>query len=302
MSNLCRGKPPPPFEEVRAAIPVAARLIYSLDHEIEVDALWTLVFLSDGADARQEAVAAETVCRRLVLLLRTNDLPYLVPAVRTIGNLMSGDDHTTQKVIDNGALTALLPLLSHSRSGVRKEACWSVSNVLAGNPNQIQAAMDAGLITPILHLLNEDRTDIRREAAWCIANAVSGASSKQIVTFVRDLDVLPSLCGLLAEADERLIDMTLDAIERVLQVGAKIAGSEEDPNPFASKIEQANGVHMLEQLHDHESDKIFTHSRRILDLYFPEPQGPGEEDQQQAQTGQYGWVNQAPGAGNYSGF
>jgi hypothetical protein len=61
MSNLCRGKPPPAFKDVKAAVPVAARLIYSLDKDIEVDALWTLVFLSDGADKKQEAVAQETV-------------------------------------------------------------------------------------------------------------------------------------------------------------------------------------------------------------------------------------------------
>ena len=279
---------------------MAARLIYSLDKEIEVDALWTLVFLSDGADTKQEAVAAETVCQRLVLLLKTNELPYLVPAVRTIGNLMSGDDQTTQKVIDNGALSALLPLLSHVRSGVRKEACWSVSNVLAGNSNQIQAAMDVGLIQPILHLLRDDRSDIKREAAWCIANAVSGAHSKQIIQFVEDLRVLPSLCSLLAEDDVRLVDMTLDAIERVLQVGAKIASPANDNiNPFVEQIEAANGVALLEELQDHESDKLYERAKKILETYFPDFQAAEPEENAE---GHYTWGNQAQGTGNYTGF
>lgn len=279
---------------------MAARLIYSLDKEIEVDALWTLVFLSDGADTKQEAVAGETVCQRLVLLLKTNELPYLVPAVRTIGNLMSGDDQTTQKVIDNGALSALLPLLSHVRSGVRKEACWSVSNVLAGNSNQIQAAMDVGLIQPILHLLRDDRADIKREAAWCIANAVSGAHSKQIIQFVEDLVVLPSLCSLLAEDDPRLVDMTLDAIERVLQVGTKLASPQNDNiNPFVEQIESANGVDLLEDLQNHDSDKLFERAKKILETYFPEFQAAEPE----ANQGQYAWSNnQAQGTGNYTGF
>lgn len=285
---------------MKAAIPVAARLIYSLDKEIEVDALWTLVFLSDGADTKQEAVAAETVCQRLVLLLKTNELPYLVPAVRTIGNLMSGDDQTTQKVIDNGALNALLPLLSHVRSGVRKEACWSVSNVLAGNSNQIQAAMDVGLIQPILHLLRDDRSDIKREAAWCIANAVSGAHSKQIIQFVEDLVVLPALCSLLAEDDPRLVDMTLDAIERVLQVGTKIASpANGNINPFVAQIEAANGVALLDDLQDHESDKLFERAKKILETYFPGFQDAEPDENAQ---GQYAWGDQQQGAGSYTGF
>jgi hypothetical protein len=286
--------------QVKAAIPVAARLIYSLDKEIEVDALWTLVFLSDGADRKQEAVAAETVCQRLVLLLRTNELAYLVPAVRTIGNLMSGDDQTTQKVIENGALHALLPLLGHARSGVRKEACWSVSNVLAGNAQQIQATIDAGLIPPIIQRLREDRADIKREAAWCVANAVSGANSKQIIQFVDEMDVLPSLCGLLIEDDECLVDMTLDAIERVLQVGAKLAASSPDGiNPFVEPIEQADGTTFLDELQNHDSRKIYEKSKKILEVYFG---GYVEDAAAEVDQGQYAWGSGQQQQGGYSGF
>lgn len=260
------------------------------------------MFLSDGADTKQEAVAAEMVCQRLVLLLKTNELAYLVPAVRTIGNLMSGDDVTTQKVIDNGALTALLPLLSHPRSGVRKEACWSVSNVLAGDMNQIQAAMDVGLIRPILNLYNspDERADIKREAAWCIANAVSGAHSRQIILFV-ELEVLPVLCELLKEDDERLIDMTLDAIERVLQVGRKMAG-EDGVNPFARRIEECGGSQSLEDLQDHESVKLYERAKNLLETYFPLYSNEGDN---MAGTN-YDWNNMAapaPATGNrYGGF
>lgn len=268
-------------------------MIYSLDKDIEVDALWTLVFLSDGADKKQEAVAQETVCQRLVLLLRTNELAYLVPAVRTIGNLMSGDDQTTQKVIDNGALQALLPLLSHPRSGVRKEACWSVSNVLAGNPTQIQYAIDAGLIAPILQRLREDRNDIKREAAWCIANAVSGANSQQIIAFVEEYQALGPLCGLLSEDDDRLVDMTLDAIERVLHVGTKLQSTSPDgSNPFVEKVEHVDGVNMLDDLQEHDSDKIFNKAKKILAAYFG-----ATVDQQGADVGegqQYNWGGGAP--------
>lgn len=260
------------------------------------------MFLSDGADTKQEAVAAEMVCQRLVLLLKTNELAYLVPAVRTIGNLMSGDDVTTQKVIDNGALTALLPLLSHARSGVRKEACWSVSNVLAGDMHQIQSAMDTGLIRPILHLFTspDERADIKREAAWCIANAVSGAHSRQIIQFV-ELDVLPALCSLLKEDDERLIDMTLDAIERVLQVGKKMAGDESE-NPFAAKIDAFGGSQNLEELQDHESNKLYERAKKILETYFPLY---SNADAENLGGGNYGWEQQpasSGGAGRYDGF
>lgn len=270
MSNLCRGKPSPEPKLVRDAIPVASRLIFSTDKAIEVDALWTLVFLSDGAVEQIQAdVAQEAVCQRLVYLLRTNDLSYLVPAIRILGNLMSGNDRTTQKVIDHGALQALLPLLSHSRSGVRKEACWSASNVMAGNPSQIQASIDAGLIPLIIHRLLEDRADIKHEASWCLANAVSGANTAQLLRFVEEFDVIGPLCTLLVDDDDRLVDMTLDAIERILHLGSKLAPSTVDgTNPFVSYVENADGVSRMDELQEHQSDKIFHKSRKILAVYF----------------------------------
>jgi len=274
MSNLCRGKPQPEFKLVKDSIPIAARLIYSSDKEVLVDALWTLSFLSDGKDKKQKAVAEASVCPRLVNLLqyaltplceltllihscRSNELQFLVPALRTIGNLMSGDDKTTQKVIDSAALDALVPLLNHPKAGVKKEACWTVSNVLAGTTHQIQHAIDAGLIEPILQRLYNDRFDIKKEAAWCIANAVSGANSSQILYFVQH-GVIPPLCSLLELPDPQLLDMTLDAIERTLKVGHKLMLAQKMPdNPFALKIEECGGVDKIEMLQVRTPSRLF---------------------------------------------
>jgi len=58
--------------------------------------------------------------------------------LRAIGNIVTGDDTQTQKVVDNGALTLLKNLFQHSKAQIVKEAAWAVSNIAAGNPGQIQ--------------------------------------------------------------------------------------------------------------------------------------------------------------------
>lgn len=303
MSNLCRGKPPPSFSLVRDAIGVAAQLIYSTDKEVLVDALWTLSFLSDGKDNKQRAVADQSVCPQLVSLLQSNELQFLVPALRTIGNLMSGDDKTTNKVIDAGALQFLAPLLSHARHGVRKEACWTVSNVLAGTTSQIQQAMEAKLIPPILRCLHEDRFDIRKEAAWCIANAVSGASNAQVVYFVQQ-QCIETLCDLLNLPDAPLLDMSLEALDRVLKVGARIMMSQKmQENPFRTKIEECHGVEKIEKLQDHPNEDIYNKATSILKAYFDVVSD--DEDDSTAPTSDgnqfgFGGGNAAPPTGGYS--
>ena len=65
------------------------------------------------------------------------------PALRSVGNIVTGDDLQTQVVITSGALPALLSLLSSPKDGIRKEACWTISNVTAGSQLQIQSIIDA---------------------------------------------------------------------------------------------------------------------------------------------------------------
>ena len=72
----------------------------------------------------------------------------LVPALRTVGNIVTGDDMQTQVIISCGALTCLLHLLKTAqKKSIKKEACWTISNITAGTKDQIQAVIDAGAIS-----------------------------------------------------------------------------------------------------------------------------------------------------------
>ena len=71
----------------------------------------------------------------------------LVPALRTVGNIVTGDDMQTQVIIGCGALTCLLHLLKTAqKKSIKKEACWTISNITAGTKDQIQAVIDAGAV------------------------------------------------------------------------------------------------------------------------------------------------------------
>ncbi len=67
LSNLCRGKPSPNFNDMKDALPVFVRVIMSQENvDVLIDALWALSYLSDGPEERVQKV------------LDTDVVPYIV--------------------------------------------------------------------------------------------------------------------------------------------------------------------------------------------------------------------------------
>ena len=71
LSNLCRGKPLPDFEQVKEAIPILASVVIKEDDpEVLTNATWALSHLSDGNDSRIQSVIDTGCVPRLVALLK----------------------------------------------------------------------------------------------------------------------------------------------------------------------------------------------------------------------------------------
>jgi HEAT repeat protein len=103
LSNLCRGKPQPDFKLLYPALITLANLVYSQDTEVLTDACWALSYLSDDTTSdnqKIQAVIQSGVSRRLVELLMHKTTSVKSPALRTVGNIVTGDDLQTQVMIN----------------------------------------------------------------------------------------------------------------------------------------------------------------------------------------------------------
>ncbi|KAG8817408.1 Importin alpha subunit (Karyopherin alpha subunit) (Serine-rich RNA polymerase I suppressor protein) [Serendipita sp. 399] len=196
-------------------------------------------------------------------------LQVQTPALRCIGNIVTGDDLQTQVVIASGALPALLPIFRSHREGLRKEACWTVSNILAGTTKQIQSIVDAGLWPELVNCMSSAEPRTRREACWAVSNATSGASPDQIAYFV-DQNTLGPLCAMLSMMDNRIIKITLEALDNILKNGEliKIAMGTGAANPYATIVEEVGGMVAIHNLQTHDNNEIYTISYRIMETYF----------------------------------
>ena len=180
LSNLCRGRPAPPFSKVARGVGSLAKVLIQNDvDDVLTDVCWAMSYLSDGGDERIPAIIETGVLQRLVQLMQHPNVAISVPSLRTVGNIVTGDDAQTQLVIEAGALDALNDLIYNKKKTIRKEVCWSLSNITAGSSSQIQQCLDLGIIDKLIMILLNDDTEIKKEAVWAVSNCTASANFHQ---------------------------------------------------------------------------------------------------------------------------
>ena len=249
-------------------------------------------YLTDGPDKRIQAAVETGVVPRLVELLSesfaSNITQVLTPVLRTIGNIVTGNDFQTDCVINAGGLPNLRNLLSADKDNIVKEAAWSISNITAGNKEQIQAVIDAEILPPLINVLQnvnflfslslilfwleksvicfvfrQGDSKSQKEAAWAVTNFTSGATVTQLFFLLR-AGVIPPLCNLLDAKDWSTVLVVMDALTNILKNAKKIG----ELDSIALMIEECGGVDKLEELQNHENQQIYEKALDIIQHYF----------------------------------
>lgn len=274
LSNMCRAQPAPVDGVLAPMYPALAALVTpDADSEVLTDACWALSNLSDGPNEWVQAVIETNVTRRVVDLLGGERSIALVPALRIIGNIVTGDDEQTQVAINCGALQQLKKLLAHSqvhRPAIVKEACWALSNITAGTKEQVDAVIASGSVQELIRLLDEGNTDVKREALWAISNAASSSEQSQCAHLVQ-LGCLTPMATLLKSIDQRIVLVAMEGLRAILAAGAApdgppgVSGVE---NVYALEIEKVGGLDEIESLQNHAADDIQKRAVEILTRFF----------------------------------
>ena len=189
-SNLMRsrGTPSPPRNFQWIALAFFRKLLNEEDdRESLSDVLWGISYVTEEKADDQITAVLQTGCTpQLVNFLYENNLALVTPALRILGNLVTGDNMQTQEVLNAGFLNALLAILQNGEiatSAVEKECCWTLANITAGTQDQLQEVIKSGLFDHLPLLIQKGEQEILKEIAWVLSNATSGLSLEQVFSF-----------------------------------------------------------------------------------------------------------------------
>ncbi|CAL2028214.1 unnamed protein product [Caenorhabditis brenneri] len=270
-SNMCRHKNPhAPLEVLRILSKGLVKLVRHPDRQVRQDACWAVSYLTDGPDEQIELARESGVLPYVVQFFKEPE-NLVAPALRTLGNVATGNDNLTQAVIDLGALKEIRPLMEKTKStSIIKECCWLVSNVIAGTQSQIQAVLDANLLPILIGVLKSGDHKCQFEASWALSNLAQGGTSRQIIALIEE-NAVPALCDALNQTNNDMLNNTLETLYTLLVTVQNNYPTQMDI--LHEQIEELGGLDALERLQESQSEVIYTQAYRIVTEFFSDDAG-----------------------------
>lgn len=247
--------------------------------------------IADGRNEEIQAVIDAGVIRRSVELTLHANASIVTPALRTVANVVTGDDQQTQIAIQAGCIPAFARLLTHQKKNVRKEATWAISNLTAGNREQVQQVIDANIFPAVINMLRTAEFEIRKEAAWCVSNATSIRDSEQI-NYMVSQGAVEALCSVLDSHDPKIIVVALEGLENILAVSST-SDSRSGVNQPTELLQACGGLESIQQLQQHANEDIYRKAAALLQKHFD------AEDEQAGEPTAFSAGGGVPGGGAF---
>ncbi|KAF8397648.1 hypothetical protein HHK36_016568 [Tetracentron sinense] len=283
LSNLIKGPDPKAATElirIDGVLDAIVRHLRKADEELATEVAWVVVYLSALSNIATGMLVKSDLIQLLVGRLATSDsLQLLIPVLRSLGNLVAGDSHTTFVVlvaghdITDNVISALIRCLRSEHRVLKKEAAWVLSNIAAGSLAHKQLIYSSEAVPLLLRLLSTAPFDIRKEVAYalgnlCVAPTEGAGQSNVIIEHLVSLvgkGCLPGFINLVRSADTEAARLGLQFLELVLR------GM---PNGEGPKlVEREDGIDAMERFQFHENEDLRIMANGLVDKYFGEDYG-----------------------------
>jgi len=260
--------PSPDFDKVSISITSLTHLIVYPDEEIQKITLQGLYYFSCLKDnAKHYVLFAQKLIPKIVSFMDSQDFEMKFLALKAAGNLSTADSKITNELCKGGILQYLASCLESPEIEMRKEACFTLSNILADKPEGHDSVIDNKVLPVLLQLIQHDTQDIKFEGTVCIFNFVSKCSASEVQMLV-SANILEILLQNLIEDHVKLLRASVNALYRIFTFGDALKESYQGVNPYVHRVNESNGVHLVENLQYKNDQLIYDKVSRLMDDFF----------------------------------
>jgi len=254
ISHCCKGKF---LENQLKCVPFLSLALKNNIMDVYPEVLWGLAHISDK---KAEALNDKECLGSILKLIKIDLTLFQKPALRVIGNLLSGSTEMVELLVSMGVIKYLAYSLEHESKVVRHESMWALSN-LCGT-KYVKDLMAKGIIKKIVDLSITDCSEVQNEAVWGLYNAII-ASDVSVIKDLVDLGILSALCYLVNFVSNKEKMLLLKALDKILKIG-----EEESPNAYVEILESNGGKETIEYLVASPNEKINKKASHTLNKYF----------------------------------
>lgn len=189
LANLNRGRDPPP--KLENMIKTAELLVYLIDfndEDIRNDSLWAISYIADNEEAVHILFKLGLIEKVFIVMkkyLEFTTSKMILPAIRTVGNIVTTTDNNVDLLLSMELLPVLCDIFENFPGDVtikklRKEICWILSNIACGSVKHALLLLNAR-VQKILFSTVKLQNYIKMEACWALTNIMKHAETNKSV-------------------------------------------------------------------------------------------------------------------------
>ena len=236
VSNLVRGSPPPPLDQIEPLIPLLIWALGMNDEEVTTDVFWGLSYLADAIPGDHPTLFGSSVFDTLHTYLSNPSQPHgaLTAAIKFVGNGCKRHSSIVDRFIASDCLRPYAGCLHHAKQNIHKETLCGLSNITAGNPAQIDAVVQTGCMPKVIELARTARSDVAKEALCVLTNTCSGGKPETVKCLVGLRVIIAFIVGL-GSSDASAVAVALGGLHHI----ARVFANQEEKRSAFERYEQS---------------------------------------------------------------
>ncbi|CAG9330092.1 unnamed protein product [Blepharisma stoltei] len=269
LSNISRSANKIPDLTMRKLLNIVRPCLDLEDNDIIASVFWILNYSTQGDSYCIERILEAKYAPIIINYCDSHDYSIALPALKTLGNISSGNNAQTELMLNLNALEKLLNHIRSSQAVIRKEVYWALSNFVGGSSAHVERVAQHLVIPLAMKGLTDEDHGVRVEAGWVFSNFGIRGSPECTISLIKNgfLNYLQQ--ALDKETDPNTLKNLLVITKRILEAASIKPQEEKKENNICLKLFESSGC--LAALHkqlDHGNSFVNEFALKLLKEFF----------------------------------